>query len=207
MRTRFPRTLVALFGFALSAPALAGTIVLFEHQNLQGQNMVLRGEELPDLDKTTFNDRTESIVVEDGYWQVCTDSYYRGACMTLGPGQYPSLTGQFTRTISSVREVAPPPPAPPPPPPPPPPPGPRVILFEYPNFGGRQFVIDGQIAANLDNAGFNDRAASLMIEGGTWLFCTDANFYGTCRALGPGQYPQLPPEVANRISSARPISQ
>ena len=200
MRARFLQLLSAVTAFALSSSALAGVIILFEHQNMQGQSMALRNE-VPDLDRTEFNDRTESIVVQDGYWEICTDSYFRGACITLGPGQYPNLTGQFTRSISSLREV----PAPPPPPPPPPQ-GPRAILFEYQNFGGRQFVIDGQVLNNLDDTEFNDRTASIVIQSGTWLFCTDAFFQGTCRALGPGQYPQLPPDIASKISSGRPIN-
>jgi len=200
MRARFLQLLSAVAALALSSPALAGTIILFEHQNMQGQSMGLRNE-VADLDRTDFNDRTESIVVQDGYWEICTDSYFRGACMTLGPGQYPNLTGQFTRSISSLREVPPPPP-----PPAPPPQGPRAILFESQNFGGRQFVIDAQVLNNLDNTGFNDRTASIVIQSGTWLFCTDAFFQGTCRALGPGQYPQLPPDIDNKISSGRPIN-
>jgi len=200
MRARFLQLLSAVAALALSWPALAGTVILFEHQNMQGQSMGLRNE-VPDLDRTDFNDRTESIVVQDGYWEICTDSYFRGACMTLGPGQYPNLTGQFSRSISSLREVPPPPP-----PPAPPPQGPRAILFESQNFGGRQFVIDAQVLNNLDNTGFNDRTASIVIQSGTWLFCTDAFFQGTCRALGPGQYPQLPPDIDNKISSGRPIN-
>jgi hypothetical protein len=48
-------------------------------------------------------------------------------------------------------------------------------------------------------------AASLRIEGGYWLFCTDAHFQGTCRTFGPGQYAQLPWDVSNKISSGRRI--
>ena len=202
MRAKFLLPSSAAIAFALSSSALAGSITLFEQQNFQGRSLPLRGDQMPDLDRTDFNDRSQSIVVEDGYWEICTDSYFRGSCMTLGPGQYPNLTAQFTRTISSLREV----PAPPPPPPPPPPPGPRAILFDAPNFGGRQLVIDGQIVSNLDSTGFNDRVVSIVIEGGTWLFCTDANFLGTCQTLGPGQYPQLPPEISGKVSSGRPVN-
>jgi hypothetical protein len=205
MRAKFLHSLLAIVAFSLSWLASAGVINLFDQQNFQGQRMILRGDQIPDLDKTGFNDRIQSIAVEEGYWELCTDSYYRGACMTLGPGQYPDLMGQFTRTISSLREVPAPPP-PPPLPPPPPPPGPRAILFEYQNFGGRQFAIDGQVVSNLDNTGFNDLPASLVIENGPWLFCTDANFLGVCHAFAPGQYPQLPSEMHNKISSGRPIN-
>ena len=94
-------------------------------------------------------------------------------------------------------------------PPPPPvyvPPGrPRAILYEYSGFGGRTFVIEGDVVNNLDRTGFNDRAASIRIEGGYWMFCTDAFFEGTCRTFGPGEYASLPWDITNKISSGRRI--
>jgi hypothetical protein len=59
--------------------------------------------------------------------------------------------------------------------------------------------------SNLDGTGFNDRASSLRVEGGYWLFCSDAGFRGTCRTFGPGDYPTLPPGLNNQISSGRRI--
>jgi hypothetical protein len=38
------------------------------------------------------------------------------------------------------------------------------------------------------------------------MFCTDANFRGDCRTFGPGDYPNLPGGMENRISSGRRIS-
>jgi hypothetical protein len=94
----------------------------------------------------------------------------------------------------------------PPPPPPPPPSGrARAILYEFPNFGGRSFVIETNVVGNLDRTGFNDRASSIRVEGGYWLFCTNAGFEGTCRTFGPGDYASLPWEINDRISSGRRI--
>ncbi len=59
---------------------------------------------------------------------------------------------------------------------------------------------------DLEQIGFNDRALSVQVNEGYWLFCSDANFEGECRTFGPGDYPSLPPELSNRISSARRIS-
>ena len=53
---------------------------------------------------------------------------------------------------------------------------------------------------------FNDRASSLRVDRGYWIFCSDADFRGECRTFGPGEYPVLPPELDNRISSGRRIS-
>src|SRR5439155_8043088 len=86
------------------------------------------------------------------------------------------------------------------------PPGrPRAILYEHEGFGGRSFTIEGDVVGNLDRTGFNDRASSIRIEGGYWMFCTDAGFQGTCRTFGPGEYASLPWDVNNKISSGRRI--
>jgi hypothetical protein len=208
MPLRFPFA-VGLFAIAAclaSSAATAGVVLLFEHQNFEGKRLTLRGD-MPNLDRTDFNDRTESILVRDGTWEVCTDALFRGRCMRLGPGEYRNLSGEFTRSISSLREVrGGPPPRPLPSPLPQQPAGrPHAQLFEDPNFGGRELLIEDQVVANFEDLGFNDRAASLKIVGGYWQFCTDANFQGTCRTFGPGDYPRLPGEVANRISSGRRV--
>jgi hypothetical protein len=39
---------------------------------------------------------------------------------------------------------------------------------------------------NLQSAAFNDAAASMIVEGGSWLACSDAYFRGNCRVFGPG---------------------
>jgi hypothetical protein len=59
---------------------------------------------------------------------------------------------------------------------------------------------------SLDDSGFNDRASSLRIERGYWMFCSDANFAGECRTFGPGDYPTLPQGLSNRISSGRKVN-
>ena len=55
--TRF--AVAAAFGFAATA-VLAGEIILYENPGFQGRRMTLRGT-TPDLDRTQFNDRAESI--------------------------------------------------------------------------------------------------------------------------------------------------
>jgi len=82
----------------------------------------------------------------------------------------------------------------------------RVIMYEGTNFTGRSFVINGGIVRNFDGTGFNDRASSMRVEQGFWIFCSDADFNGDCRTFGPGEYAYLPPELNNAISSGRRIS-
>ncbi len=74
-----------------------------------------------------------------------------------------------------------------------------------PTSPGAPIVINTEVMPNLDGARFNDRASSLRVEGGYWLFCSDVNFRGECLTFGPGDYPTLPWSLNNRISSGRRI--
>ena len=201
---------------ALVASALAaGEITLFERDGFQGRRLTIRGT-MPNLDRTDFNDRAESIIVRDGVWEVCSDARFSGQCARLQPGEYPNLRGSLDRSISSVREVTQAAYAPPAPAYTPPAPAyggggggggqPRAILYSGQGMSGRAFEIDRNVVRNLDGTGFNDRAASLSVLGGYWIFCSDANFEGDCRTFGPGDYPNLPPDLNRRISSGRRIA-
>ena len=79
-------------------------------------------------------------------------------------------------------------------------------MYEGPNYSGRMYTMDSNALRDLGGTGFNDRASSLRVERGYWLFCSDANFQGECRTFGPGDYPNLPAGLANRISSGRRIA-
>ncbi len=300
--TLLTRHLVFLVsGWFATTTAVAGEITLFEYADFGGRRVTLRGT-ISNFDPSGFNDRAASMVIRDGFWELCTDAFFRGRCATFGPGEYRSLQPSLTDTISSAREVSGPPPGSSPGPPivvgggaprielwerrefggrsitlttgaPDferigfndradaavvyagvwrlcehaglggqcqeygpgryndlgslggrvssvaivgdggggggwvPPGRPRAILYEYGNFGGRTFVVEGNVVPDLDRTGFNDRASSIRIEGGYWMFCTDAGFQGTCRTFGPGEYASLPWDVDNRISSGRRISE
>ena len=85
--------------------------------------------------------------------------------------------------------------------------GARAVLYENPNMSGRAYIIDNGVAYNLAATGFNDRAASLRVEAGYWVFRSDANFGGECLTFGPGDYPTLPWVLARKISSGRRLSE
>jgi len=80
------------------------------------------------------------------------------------------------------------------------------VLYEYPGFTGRSLVIEGGRAPDLGYQRFAARAASVRVEGGSWMFCSGANFTGDCRTLTPGEYPRLGPDLDHRIASARLVS-
>ena len=84
--------------------------------------------------------------------------------------------------------------------------GPDAVLFTNPEFGGQRFVIDGDYMPDLANTGFNDRAQSLRVNRGYWIFCSDAQFRGRCRTFGPGDYGHLGWALDNKVSSGRRIS-
>lgn len=80
----------------------------------------------------------------------------------------------------------------------------QVTFYSHPEFQGRQFSTEHTIR-NMDWVGFNDRAASLVIDHGNWQVCEDADFGGRCIVLGPGEYPSLASVgLQYQISSLRP---
>lgn len=186
---------------ALAAGAAAAQeIVLFEHENFAGARYST-SESVNDLARAGFNDRAQSATVRGGSWQLCADSYYRGQCVTLGPGNYGSLRQwNLNNAVSSLREVgwqgsgsaggyA----------------GGAIVLFESPGMTGRSYTLNGPMA-NFDGSGFNDRAQSAVVNSGTWQLCADADYQSSCEVLGPGQWPNLG-SVTGRVSSARPMPQ
>jgi hypothetical protein len=82
-----------------------------------------------------------------------------------------------------------------------------AVLYSNPDFGGARYLVEGNYMRNLGNTGFNDRAQSLHVARGYWIFCSDADFQGECRTFGPGDYRRLPRALDNKISSGRRISE
>lgn len=185
---------------AMSPPPATAGVTFYQDEEFGGRQITI-DQPLADFAGTRFNDRANSAIVVGGTWEICVDAGYRGECRTFAPGRYPTLGGLGGR-VSSARPVregrgdarhegdrggrA------------------RAALFSGPNMTGRAFALGGE-AVNLDGQ-FNDRASSLRVDAGYWIFCSDANFRGECRTFGPGEYPTLPAELDNRISSGRRIS-
>jgi len=189
-----------------SARPVGGRIALYDQPNFNGRGVTL-DTDAENFDRLGINDRAASAIVYEGTWQLCQHADYAGACITLERGRYADL-GRMARQTSSARVVA----AGAAPGGGHPRPGggygraSRAILYAGQNLSGREFTIEGQVVQNLGVTGFNDRAASLRVEGGYWIFCSDANFMGDCRTFGPGDYATLPRDLSNRISSGRRIS-
>jgi Beta/Gamma crystallin len=206
------RVAAATLATFTAASVYAGEITLFEEDNFRGDSLRITSE-VVSLDGTSMNDKAQSVIVRDGTWELCRDAYFNGGCIQLQPGRYPRMDGNFVRNVSSLRETGAPRhlganPVPysgsaggavgdgPP----------RAVLYEGHDFQGRSFQMTRDVVRSLDRSGFNDRAGSLRIESGYWVFCSDANFEGDCRTFGPGEYPNLPRELDRRLSSGRLIS-
>ncbi len=180
------------------AVAAISTITFFEDGNFGGRRLTI-DQQFPDLSAAGFDGQVLSAIVEGTAWEICVDAGYRD-CRKLPPGRYPYLA-DLGGQVSSARPSSPPrelprerlaPRA-------------NATLFSGPNLTGRAFQLGGEGSSNLDGV-FNDRASSLRVERGYWIFCSDANFRGECRTFGPGEYQFLPPELDGRISSGRRIS-
>jgi Beta/Gamma crystallin len=200
MKTMLKPLLLGIIA-AAAGSAAADRVTFYQDDNFRGRQFTADGD-ITNFAHSGFNDRVHSAVVHEGRWEICVDSDFRGGCSILEPGAYPEL-GAYAGRISSVRPVA----------------GrqlgeradnrgryreARATLFERPNMGGRAYPLDDAMQ-NVVATGFNDRASSLRVDSGYWIFCSDSEFRGECRTFGPGEYASLP-GLNNVISSGRMIS-
>ncbi|WP_158300040.1 beta/gamma crystallin family protein [Janthinobacterium rivuli] len=172
-----------------------------------------------------FNDRTTSIVIHNGYWQLCSDSNYQGTCRIFGPGRHDDLGRGLDGRVSSARMV-----------------DERearrqqqyenqyqrpqyeqqypqyqqpqyqqpqyqqrgaVLLFPEAGMRGEPLALERN-AEDLVRFNFNDRASSIIVNEGQWEVCSDSNFRGRCEVIGPGEYGRLN-AMENQISSLRRV--
>ena len=213
----------ALAAACLAANVAGAQIVLYENDNYDGRTF-RASDSVSNLNDTGFNDRASSVVVRGGRWQICDNAYFGGRCETLGPGEYPSLRSMgMNDKVSSVRSLgwtpdggggwnsgnnsnnnsnnnwnnsnnnwnsggnwgS----------------GNRAVLYSSYDLQGQTFVVNPSGVSNLGDTYFNDKARSLRVESGYWIFCSDANFQGNCHTYGPGDYPNLPSGQSHSISS------
>jgi uncharacterized protein YcfJ len=191
------------------APAVVNAqITFYEREGFDGRSFTTTGA-IPNFRRYGFNDRASSAVVVGERWEVCNNNQYRGQCVVLRPGRYPSLASMglddevtSVRTVAGNARIADNRYAPAP--------GPvradgQVTFYERAGFQGRSFTTEEAIA-NLERAGFNDRATSAVVIGERWEVCDDNRYRGRCVVLRPGRYPSLEAMGMNdRISSVRTV--
>ena len=100
------RILLAGAAMVLTAEA-AAQVTFYEGEGFQG-GAFRADSTIPNFAPLGFNDRASSAVVERGRWEVCEDSGFRGRCVILRSGNYPSLGPiGMDKRVSSVRPAAP----------------------------------------------------------------------------------------------------
>ena len=114
---------VALAASLVAATQAAAQVTFYEGEGFRGHAFRVNGP-VWNFDRTGFNDRASSVIVERGRWQVCADARFAGRCVILTRGSYPSLAPLgLNNRVSSVRPASrdvryenqvtpPPPPAP-----------------------------------------------------------------------------------------------
>ena len=209
MKKTIFKTTLALAAIAIAAQA-AAQVTFYEREGFQGESFTTR-RQVGDFSRFGFNDRASSVVVagEAGdRWQVCEDPRFGGRCVTLRPGQYPTLQAMgLNNRISSMQAVAraDAPVANPVATAPTPGAG-SVVFYEREGFGGRSFATQTELS-DLTRSGFNDRVSAIEVFGGQWEVCSDSGFGGQCAVLRPGKYPSLREMgLDKRISSVRSLN-
>lgn len=199
----FPKTALALAALSFSSLA-AAQVTFFEQENFAGRNFTTKAR-VVNLSRFGFNDRASSVDVAGSRWEVCEDARFRGPCVVLRPGSYPSLASMgLNNSVSSVRPVgarvnvqdsryAPAPAAS------------QVTFFADPRFRGQAFTSNRPVP-HFRQAGFNDRASSVEVTGTRWEACEDPQFGGHCAVMRPGRYATLRDMgLNNQVSSVRPL--
>jgi hypothetical protein len=164
-----PSAAVIALVAALAAPLAAAQVTLYAYDGFRGPSYGINWD-TPNLDPYDFNDRTQSVIVERGRWEFCSDAYFAGRCTVLTPGQYPSLGAMgLASSVSSVRRVADGRPGGHPPAPPP-------AYGYYPRYGEQLYQADVTAVRAVggpperrcwvEQRGYSDRNVAGAIVGG-----------------------------------------
>ncbi len=99
------RNALAVAGLAFATQAVAN-ITFYEREGFEGRSFTTARQQR-NFERTGFNDRASSAVVSRGErWEVCEDARFRGNCVVLRPGTYPSLGAMgLNNRVSSARMV------------------------------------------------------------------------------------------------------
>ena len=98
------KTTLAVAMLALATQAMA-QVTLFENEDFRGRSFTTE-RQIGNFNRAGFNDRASSVQVVGGRWEVCEDVRFRGRCIVLRPGRYPSLSAMgLNDRLSSVREI------------------------------------------------------------------------------------------------------
>lgn len=199
------RYTLAVISIAFSAQA-AAQITLYEREGFQGRSLTTE-KKIGNFSRKGFDNHAASAEVLSDRWEVCEDAQFRGRCVILRPGRYPSLAAMgLNDHVSSIRRVdrdarindqdyAPAPVAA------------QIVFYEREGFQGRSFTTEKRIG-NFTRYGFHNRASSVEVLKDHWEVCENVQFSGRCTVVRPGRYPSLAAMgLKNRVSSVREVRQ
>lgn len=98
--------LLSLSAAGAQAQSALAEAYLYDFPNFQGPGVTAR-ESIPDLTRYNFDDKTTSIRILSGQWEVCTGVNFTGRCETVTADTW-DLTGvDLNNQISAVRPARP----------------------------------------------------------------------------------------------------
>ena len=96
------KTALAVSALMLGAHA-AAQVTFYEAEGFRGRAFTA-DRAVPNMERSGFNDRASSVVVDRGRWEACEHERFGGRCVVLRRGSYDSLTAMgMQNSISSVR--------------------------------------------------------------------------------------------------------
>lgn len=99
------RNALAAAGVLIATQAVA-QVTFYEREGFEGQAFTTE-QQIRNFDRFGFNDRASSVVVLNDRWEACEDIKFRGRCVVLRPGRYPSLAAMgMNNRVSSVRVLS-----------------------------------------------------------------------------------------------------
>ena len=187
------RTIVALLALAGAATQVSAQITFYENEGFAGRSFTTQ-RQVSSFERQGLNDGAASVVVLKDRWEACEESRFRGRCLVLRPGRYPSfnalgmINGALSvRAVSSSARIADKRYAPLPAPMPA---AGQVTFYEREAFRGRSFSSGGEVG-DVTRQGLRERASSMVIIGEPYQVCDQSGYAGNCFVLRPGRYTSM----------------
>lgn len=221
-RTPLAAAVAAVAALAAGAAQAGDTeVIIYKQTNFRGPSYLVNGE-VASVEGGLAREGS-SMIVKGGYWEVCSESHFKGRCRVIEPGEYSSLPRHWDDRIVSVRFIG----------------tdskiaqrvaredrrearreargredraerrdrvarGGSIDLYGRPNFRGRSVRLEDS-APDLWERNFDGRASSAIVREGTWQLCSQPGYSGSCLVMGPGEYPRLA-GLDDRVSSIRQV--
>jgi hypothetical protein len=102
-RLTFAYTAIVAATLAAGA-AGAAEIRVYKQPNFSGEGLGIRGD-AANLADANFQDQISSLEVRGGRWQLCTQPNFKGDCVVVGPGDYPTLEQVLNHRVESIRPL------------------------------------------------------------------------------------------------------